>query len=98
MELYVGHIPGLATEEALKNWFARAGLQVEAIDLVEEDDSGSQRGAWVKIAGEGFPSKTFRHLNGYAFWGRCLVVQKAERRTDDNPGRETRPRGSPEAA
>lgn len=79
MKLYVGNIPRLANEEALTAWFARAGVRVESIDLLEEQDS--QRCAWVKITGEGLPSKALQHLNYSTFWGRHLVVRKGESRS-----------------
>ena len=79
MRLYVENIPPLANEEALTQWLERAGLRVEAIELVRNEDS---RGcARVEIEGERFPSKALRHLNSCAFWGRHLEVHKADRET-----------------
>lgn len=73
----MGNIPRLANEEALRQWFVRAGFQVESVDLVREEDSGAaRRYAWVKIADEVLPPKALRHLKRYTFWGRTLVVQK----------------------
>lgn len=80
MRLYVGNIPRLANEEALRQWFARAGYQVESIDLAREEASQVSLGfAWVKIADEVFPPKAMRHLSRCTFWGRSLLVQKTNR-------------------
>lgn len=95
MRLFVGNIPRLANEEALEKWFARAGLRVEAIHLVRENESRGY--AWVEILDDEFPSKALRHLNSCAFWGHPLVVQEADRRPGDSSGRGTRFMGSPGA-
>lgn len=80
MKLYVGNIPQLADEEALAKWFARAGFRVESIHLAREGETGVGRGfAWVNISDEMFPPKGLRHLKGCTFWGRPLVIQKANR-------------------
>lgn len=99
MRLYVGNIPRLANEDALKQWFARAGFQVESVDLVRERESGLSRGfAWVKIADEVFPPKRLRHLKGCTFWGRTLVVQKRNRGTDRGSNSELEAWANPSAA
>lgn len=92
MKLYVGNIPRLANEEALGTWFERAGMYVEAIHLVEEDDSESC--AWVKITEERLLPKALRHLKKRVFWGRRLVVQKDEPRSRQ----QLWPRGGPLAS
>ena len=96
MRLYVGNIPRLANEAALTKWFAGAGFRVEAIHLVRDDETRGY--AWVKIADDRFPPKALRHLNGCAFWGRRLVVQKANRGTDSGFGHEADSWANREAA
>ncbi len=77
MKLYVGNIPRLANEEALFQWFTRAGVRVKTMELIGE--SNSVRYARVEIENDEFPSRVLRHLSGCAFWGHRLVVQKASR-------------------
>lgn len=90
MKLYVGNIPRLANAEALEKWFARAGLRVEAVNLMQEGESEAAQGfAWVKIADEEFPPKALRHLTSCTFWGRPLVVQRAGGRSQRSSAHET---------
>jgi hypothetical protein len=83
MKLYVGNIPRLANEDALRKWFERAGLPLKTIDLASKDED--HRFAWVETQNDGFPLKSLRHLSIVAFWGQFLVVRKAGRELDESP-------------
>ncbi len=44
MELYVGNLPPQASEEELRDWFAREGFGLDSIEIIRDRYTGQSRG------------------------------------------------------
>jgi len=85
MKLYVGNLPFSATEEALRELFAKHG-SVESVNLITDRDTGQPRGFGFVEMGDG-GQEAMNALNGYEMEGRSLKVNEARKR-EDRPRRD----------
>lgn len=77
-KLYVGNLPYQGTEGELTNWFAQAGVTVDAITIVRDQYSGEARGfGFVEINDDGKAEQAIQACHGKDFLGRSLVVNEA---------------------
>ncbi len=78
--LYVGNIPFSATEEALRECFARYG-SVVGVDVIVDRETGRPRGfAFVEMADPTAATAAIEALDGSDFGGRNLRVNEAQER------------------
>jgi RNA recognition motif-containing protein len=77
-KLYVGNLPYQGTESELTNWFAQAGVTVDAITIVRDQYSGEARGfGFVEINDDAKAEQAIQACHGKDFLGRTLVVNEA---------------------
>jgi RNA recognition motif-containing protein len=82
-KLYVGNLPFTATEDEVRELFAKHG-NVSSVNLITDRETGRPRGfGFVEMDD---PSAAMDALNGYEFGGRALRVNEAEERRDRNRG------------
>ena len=77
-KLYVGNLPFSATEESLHDFFAQAGVNPSAVNLIRDRFTGQSRGfAFVEISNDEEADRAINSMNGQNFGGRNLVVNEA---------------------
>lgn len=77
-KLYVGNLPFSATEDSLHDFFAQAGVNPSAVNLIRDRFTGQSRGfAFVEIANDEEADRAINSMNGQNFGGRNLVVNEA---------------------
>jgi RNA recognition motif-containing protein len=86
MKLYVGNLPFSATEEAIRELFAKHG-SVDSINLITDRDTGQPRGFGFVEMSEGGQA-AMSALDGYEMDGRALKVNEARKREDRPPRRD----------
>jgi RNA recognition motif-containing protein len=83
-KLYVGNIPWTATEDGIKNHFAKAG-EVKTVNIIQDRDTGRSRGfCFIEVELENL-DEVIRNFDGKEMGGRALKVNEA---------REREPRGN----
>ena len=77
-KLYVGNLPFSATEDSLHDFFAQAGVNPSAVNLIRDRFTGQSRGfAFVEIGNDEEADRAINSMNGQNFGGRNLVVNEA---------------------
>lgn len=77
-KLYVGNISFKATEEEVKELFARSGA-VETVKIITDAHSGNPKGfGFVEMASEDDARKAIEELNGTTFMERSITVAEAK--------------------
>jgi len=77
-KLYVGNISFKATEEDIKELFARIG-EVESVKIITDAHSGNPKGfGFVEMATEEDAQKAIAELNGTMFMERTISVAEAK--------------------
>ena len=77
-KLYVGGLPWVATQDELRDAFAKAGEVVSAT-IVTDKFSGRSRGfGFVEMASDDDSRKAIEMWNGKDFGGRTLTVNEAK--------------------
>lgn len=80
-KLYVGNLPFSATEEELRELFARHGT-VERVSVITDRETGRPRGfAFIEMDPKG-ADDAMRALDGSQLGGRALRVSEAQERGD----------------
>ena len=93
-KLYVGKLPFEATEQNLRDWFVKAGFNVENVTLIRDRDSNQPRGfGFVEIHNDDEAERAIRDLNGKEFLARALVINEARPRGEGGRGGGDRGRG-----
>jgi len=88
-KLYIGNLPYSATEDTLKEYFAKAGA-VESAVIITDKISGRSKGfGFVEMATDEEAAKAIETLNGAELDGRNISVAEARPMTD----RPARPAG-----
>jgi RNA recognition motif-containing protein len=86
-KLYVGNLPFSATEDTLHEFFAQAGVNPSAVNLIRDRFTGQSRGfAFVEIGNDEEADRAVNSLNGQNFGGRNLVVNEARPQTERGGG------------
>jgi RNA recognition motif-containing protein len=86
-KLYVGNLPFSVTEDSLQEYFAQAGINPSAINLIRDRFTGQSRGfAFVEIGNDEEADRAINSLNGQNFGGRNLVVNEARPQTERGGG------------
>jgi cold-inducible RNA-binding protein len=86
-KLYVGNLPFSATEDTLHEFFAQAGVNPSAVNLIRDRFTGQSRGfAFVEIGNDEEADRAVNSLNGQNFGGRNLVVNEARPQTERSGG------------
>ena len=86
-KLYVGNLPFSATEDSLHEYFAQAGVNPSAVNLIRDRFTGQSRGfAFVEIGNDEEADRAVNSLNGQNFGGRNLVVNEARPQTERSGG------------
>jgi len=76
-KLYVGSIPFQATEDDLKDLFAKIG-EVESARIITDAQTGQSKGfGFVEMATDADAAKAITDLNGTSFMERTIVVNEA---------------------
>lgn len=87
MKLYVGNLPYQTSETELQDWFAQAGVTVDAVTLVRDRFSGDPRGfGFVEISDGEQAELAIQSCNGKEFMGRALVVNEARPKPQSGGG------------
>ena len=77
-KLYVGNLPFSATEDELRELFARHGT-VGSVNVITDRDTGRSRGfAFVEMDDGSAADDAMRALDGTEMGGRSLRVNEAE--------------------
>ncbi len=77
-KLYVGNLSYQADEQALQDWFADAGFQVDSVTIIRDRFSHQPRGfGFVEISNSDEADRAIADLNGKEFLGRNLVINEA---------------------
>ena len=80
MNIYVGNLSYQATEESLRELFARHGF-VDNAKIIKDRESGESRGfAFVEMPAIDEARAAIEALNGQDFLGRTIVVNEARPR------------------
>lgn len=75
--IYVGNLSFKATEDDIKELFARSG-EVESVKIITDMNTGSPKGfGFVEMATPEDAQKAIEALNGSSFMERTLVVSEA---------------------
>ena len=90
-KLYVGNLPFTATDEAVRELFAKHGT-VEKVSLITDRDTGRPRGFGFVEMSNADASRAMQALNGTDFDGRALKVNEAKDRERPNGGGNRGPR------
>ena len=78
MRLYIGNLPFQSTDSDLRNFFERAGIPVDNVNLMRDRVSGEPRGfGFVEIAERETAERAIQTCNGQEFMGRSMVVNEA---------------------
>jgi len=86
-KLYVGNLPFSVTEDSLHEFFAQAGVNPSAINLIRDRFTGQSRGfAFVEIGNDEEADRAVNSMNGQNFGGRNLVVNEARPQTERGGG------------
>ena len=78
-KLYVGNLPFTATEEIVRELFAKHGA-VEKLSLISDRDTGRPRGFGFVEMSNADASRAMQALNGTDLDGRALTVNEAQDR------------------
>jgi RNA recognition motif-containing protein len=77
-KIYVGNISFKATEEDIKELFARSG-DVESVKIITDAHTGNPKGfGFVEMATEEDAKKAIAELNGTTFMDRTISVAEAK--------------------
>jgi cold-inducible RNA-binding protein len=77
-KLYVGNISFKATEEDIRELFARSG-EVESVKIITDAHTGNPKGfGFIEMATEEDAKKAVAELNGTTFMERTLSVAEAK--------------------
>ena len=77
-KLYVGNISFKATEEDIRELFARSG-DVESVKIITDAQTGNAKGfGFVEMANEEGAKKAMDELNGTTFMERSITVAEAK--------------------
>ena len=88
-KLYVGNISFKATEEDIKELFARSG-EVESVKIITDAHTGNPKGfGFVEMADDAAAQKAIAELDGATVDGRAIKVTVAKPREErsNNKGR-----------
>ena len=90
MKIYVGNLSYEASEDALREQFAKYG-QVDEVAIITDRQTGKARGfAFVTMPDSGQAQAAIAALNGSQFEGRALVVNEARPKAGGGGGRDRR--------
>jgi RNA recognition motif-containing protein len=77
-KLYVGNISFKATEEDIRELFAKSGA-VESVKMITDAHTGNAKGfGFVEMATEDDAKKAIDELNGTTFMDRAITVAEAK--------------------
>ncbi len=82
-KLYVGNLPFTATDESVRDLFAKHGA-VDKVSLITDRDTGRPRGFGFVEMSNADASRAMQALNGTDLDGRSLKVNEAQDR--ERPG------------
>src|SRR5579863_6380318 len=78
IKLFVGNLPYTATEADVQNFFAQAGVTVDAVNVMRDRFSGEARGfGFVDINDPSAGTRAVEACNGRDLMGRAVVVNEA---------------------
>ena len=78
-KLYVGNLPFTATDESVRDMFAKHGA-VDKVSLITDRDTGRPRGFGFVEMSNADASRAMQALNGTNLDGRALKVNEAQER------------------
>ena len=82
MNIYVGNLPGDATDDDLRQAFGAFG-EVASINLIKDRFSGESRGfGFVEMANKSEAEAAIAGVNGQEIKGRAVKVNEARPKTD----------------
>ena len=78
MKLFVGNLPYAATEADITDFFTRAGVTVDSVNVMRDRFTGEARGfGFVEINDDGAANRAIEACNGRDLMGRAVVVNEA---------------------
>jgi RNA recognition motif-containing protein len=93
MKIFIGSLSYNVTEEDLRHAFEAFG-QVASATVIEDEQSGRSKGfGFVEMPVQAEAQSAIAALNGRAFKGRTLTVNKARPQSDDRRGSDRGGRG-----
>ena len=93
-KLYVGNLPFSATEDELRELFARHG-SVDSVKVIMDRDTGRPRGfAFVEMSEPSAATDAIRALDGTQLGGRAMKVNEAQDKARPSGGGGGGGRGS----
>ena len=82
VEIYVGQLSGLVTEDEVKKLFSVVGT-VESIHLVTDTETGTFRGCgYVRMSTADEAEESVNLMNGAMLGGRMITVKKCVKQND----------------
>lgn len=86
MTIYLGNLPGDATEDAVRDLFAAYG-SVERVSLITDPETGEPRGFGFVVMPDEAAGRAIEALDGAEFRGAMLRVNEARDRGAKPPRR-----------
>lgn len=83
--IYVGNLPFEATEEEVRELFAKHG-EVASVSLIKDRDTGRPRGFGFVEMDDAKTAEAIEALNGQELHGRALRINEARERTAGGGG------------
>ena len=88
MKIFIGSLSYNTTEEDLRHDFEVFG-QIASATVIKDEQSGRSKGfGFVEMPFQAEAQSAIAALNGQAFKGRTLTVNKARPQSDDRRGRD----------
>jgi RNA recognition motif-containing protein len=92
-KIYVGNISYRASEDDLREMFAKFG-EVQSAKIITDPATGRSKGfGFVEMSSDEDAEKAIQALNGTSFMERTLTVNEAKPRVERGPGERPERRG-----
>ena len=85
-KLYVGNLPYSATEQSVRDAFAKCGT-VSSVSIISDRDTGQSKGfGFVEMSSDAEAQAAIQQLNGTSLEGRQIKVNEAKPKTPGGGG------------
>lgn len=90
-KLYVGNLPYRVSEQEIADAFGAYGTVTSVVIVTDRETQRSKGFGFVEMGSEDEADAAMNGMNGAAFGGRNLRVDKARPKADDGRGGDRRP-------